>query len=65
MINHLSIDRGRIVEPRHLHLVASNDWPDHEDTDTHYADDGNPLAAAFWCIVLSLFLGFIGWVVFL
>ncbi|RRQ26278.1 hypothetical protein DK926_18700 [Rhodococcus sp. Eu-32] len=61
MNGHLTVDRGRIVEPRHLTLVVSNDWPDEADTDVHYADDGNPIAAAAWSAVTTLALiGFIG-----
>lgn len=59
MTDHLTIHRGRIVEPRHLQLVTA--WPDESDTDQHYADDGNPLAVAFCCILLVAFLGFTMW----
>lgn len=61
MSDHLTIDRGDIVEPRHLALVVSNDRPDESDTDVHYADDGNPIAAAALCTVTTLALiAFIG-----
>ena len=64
MIDHLTISHGRIVEPRHLHLVPS--WPDESDVDTHYdVQQSNPVATAVVLAALSLFLGGLAWVVFL
>lgn len=62
MTDHLTIHRGRIVEPRHLRLVTT--WPDETDTDQHYADDGNPIASAVMVSLTMLALcGFIGFVI--
>jgi hypothetical protein len=60
-LDHLTIHRGSVVEPRHLSLVVSNTWPDENDEDRHYEVDGNPLAAVFWYFTLIGFLGFLIW----
>ncbi|ORI13467.1 hypothetical protein [Rhodococcus sp. 1168] len=60
MIYHLTIDHGDIVAPRHLRIITTG-WPDETDTDQHYVDDGNPIAAAFWLAILTASIGFLIW----
>lgn len=66
MSTHFSVDRGRLVEPRHLTLVVSNDWPTEADTDQAYEGIDNacgtsPIVVAFWCAMLSIFIGVLSW----
>lgn len=50
MSTHFSVDRGELVEPRHLTLVVSNPWPTERDEDV-YERRGNPVGVA---VILSL-----------
>ena len=67
MSTHFSVDRGRLVEPRHLTLVASDNWPTEADTDPYERDRKrrNPAGVA---VILSLgclavYIGIVVWAV--
>lgn len=50
MSTHFTVDRGELVEPRHLTLVVSNDYPTERDEDV-YERRSNPVGVA---VILSL-----------
>lgn len=60
MSTHFTVDRGELVEPRHLTLVVSNPWPTERDEDV-YERRGNPVTVALWCAVMSIFIGVVTW----
>ena len=60
MSTHFSVDRGELVEPRHLTLVVSNDWPTERDEDV-YERRSNPVTVALWCSLMSIFIGVVTW----
>lgn len=60
MSTHFTVDRGELVEPRHLTLVVSNDWPTERDEDV-YERRSNPVTVALWCALMSIFIGVVTW----
>lgn len=60
MSTHFTVDRGELVEPRHLTLVVSNDWPTERDEDV-YERRSNPVTVALWCSLMSIFIGVVTW----
>lgn len=60
MSTHFTVDRGELVEPRHLTLVVSNDWPTERDEDV-YERGSNPVTVALWCALMSIFIGVVTW----
>ena len=60
MSTHFTVDRGRLVEPRHLTLVVSNPWPTERDEDV-YERRSNPVTVALWCSLMSIFIGVVTW----
>lgn len=60
MSTHFTVDRGELIEPRHLTLVVSNDWPTERDEDV-YERRSNPVTVALWCSLMSIFIGVVTW----
>lgn len=62
MSTHFSVDRGEIVEPRHLTLVVSNPWPTERDEDV-YERRRNPVGVAGWLSLgcLAAYIAIVVW----
>ncbi|WP_032384671.1 hypothetical protein [Rhodococcoides fascians] len=64
MSTHFSVDRGELVEPRHLTLVVSNPWPTERDEDV-YERRGkkNAVGVAGWLSLgcLAVYIGIVVW----
>ncbi|MBY4381835.1 hypothetical protein HQO24_10295 [Rhodococcus fascians] len=60
MSTHFTVDRGELVEPRHLTPVVSNPWPTERDEDV-YERRSNPVTVALWCSLMSIFIGVVAW----